>query len=79
MCFAYGEQEINYLRKRDKRLGRVIDQVGIVRREVDPDLFRCSGSPYCGPADFHQGAGNGVAAGAREPRRRERGNRSRCG
>ena len=39
MCFAYGEQEINYLRKRDKRLGRVIDQVGIVRREVDPDLF----------------------------------------
>lgn len=39
MYFAYGEQEVNYLRKRDKRLARVIDQVGVVRREVDPDLF----------------------------------------
>ncbi len=39
MHFVYGERELDHLRKRDKRLARVIDRVGPVRREVDPDLF----------------------------------------
>ena len=33
MYFAYGEQALSYLRKKDKRLCEVID------RAVDPDLF----------------------------------------
>ena len=39
MYFAYGEKELSYLRKKDKRLGRVIDQIGPVYRVVDEDLF----------------------------------------
>ena len=39
MYFTYGAAELNYLRKKDKRLGGVIDCVGPIRREVDPDLF----------------------------------------
>lgn len=37
--FTYGEQEIAYLKSRDKRLGEVIDKVGMVKRRVIPDLF----------------------------------------
>lgn len=37
--FAYGKTEIDYLKSRDRVLGSVIDQVGPVYREVDPDLF----------------------------------------
>ena len=39
MYFDYGETEVQYLRSRDKWLGEVIDRVGMIRREVDPDLF----------------------------------------
>lgn len=39
MYFQYGEEEIAYLKKKDKRLGEVIDQIGWITREVDPDLF----------------------------------------
>ena len=39
MLFEYGQQETDYLRKKDKRLAAVIDAVGHVQREVDPDLF----------------------------------------
>ena len=39
MYFGYGETELQYLRSRDKRIGEVIDRVGMIRREVDPDLF----------------------------------------
>jgi len=37
--FAYGEAELSYLRRKDKRLGEVIDRVGHIDRAVDPDLF----------------------------------------
>lgn len=37
--FAYGEKEINYLKKRDKRLGEAIDRIGMIERAVIPDLF----------------------------------------
>ena len=39
MYFEYGETELAYLRKRDKRLCAAIDRIGHVDRAVDPDLF----------------------------------------
>ncbi|MCD8301821.1 MAG: DNA-3-methyladenine glycosylase 2 family protein [Prevotellaceae bacterium] len=37
--FHYGEKEIAYLKRKDKRLGEVIERIGVVRRRVYPDLF----------------------------------------
>lgn len=39
MYFAYGETELDYLRKKDKRLCEVIDRIGHIDRAVDTDLF----------------------------------------
>ena len=39
MYFEYGETEISYLRKKDKRLAEVIDRIGFIKRETDVDLF----------------------------------------
>lgn len=39
MYFPYGETEIGYLKRRDKRLAEVIDRIGPIRRAVDTDLF----------------------------------------
>lgn len=37
--FRYGEAETSYLRKRDKKLGAAIDAIGMIERELTPDLF----------------------------------------
>ena len=37
--FEYGEAEINHLSKNDKKLGAAIDRIGIIKREVNPDVF----------------------------------------
>lgn len=37
--FSYGSAETDYLSRKDKRLARVIERVGHIRREVRPDLF----------------------------------------
>jgi len=40
--FPYGEKELNYLRKKDKKLGAAIDRIDVttmVGRFVQPDLF----------------------------------------
>ncbi|MBP1927027.1 3-methyladenine DNA glycosylase/8-oxoguanine DNA glycosylase [Sedimentibacter acidaminivorans] len=37
--FMYGEMEINYLKKKDKKLSIAIDRIGKIEREVTPDLF----------------------------------------
>ena len=37
--FEYGEEELSYLRQKDKRLCSVIDRVGHIDRAVDTDLF----------------------------------------
>jgi DNA-3-methyladenine glycosylase II len=37
--FRYGEEAIDHLRKRDKKLGRAIEAIGPVERGVNPDLF----------------------------------------
>ena len=39
MVFLYGEREMEYLRRRDRRLGEVIERVGRIERAVDADLF----------------------------------------
>ena len=39
MYFEYSENEITYLRNKDKKLSEVIDQIGMIEREVDTDLF----------------------------------------
>jgi len=37
--FQYGEKEIKHLKKADKRLAAIIDQIGMIERPVIPDLF----------------------------------------
>lgn len=37
--FIYGETEINYLKRKDKRLSIAIDRIGKIEREVTPNLF----------------------------------------
>ena len=39
LYYEYGETEISYLRKKDKRLCEVIDRIGHIDRAVDSDLF----------------------------------------
>ena len=39
MYFEYGENEMTYLQNKDKKLSEVIDQIGMIEREVDTDLF----------------------------------------
>lgn len=39
MYFNYGETEINYLKRKDKRLAGAIEQIGHVNRKLDADLF----------------------------------------
>lgn len=39
MYFQYEHTQTDYLKKKDKRLGEVIDQIGHIDRAVDPDLF----------------------------------------
>ena len=38
-CFEYGEKETGYLKSRDARLAGVIDKIGHIERETDPDLI----------------------------------------
>ncbi len=38
-CFEYGQAEIDHLRRKDKRLGRVIDAAGMIQAQMYPDLF----------------------------------------
>jgi 3-methyladenine DNA glycosylase/8-oxoguanine DNA glycosylase len=37
--FQYGPAEIGYLKRRDRKLGKAIDTIGIIERQVIPDLF----------------------------------------
>ena len=37
--FQYGQKETDYLKKKDKKLGEVIDRIGMIQREVRPDPF----------------------------------------
>jgi DNA-3-methyladenine glycosylase II len=37
--FQYGKDAISHLRKRDRKLGQAIDEIGMIGRNVTPDLF----------------------------------------
>lgn len=37
--FQYGDTELNWLRKRDKRMAEAIERIGIIERQTMPDLF----------------------------------------
>jgi 3-methyladenine DNA glycosylase/8-oxoguanine DNA glycosylase len=37
--FRYGRIEIDYLKRRDRKLGAVIDMIGLIKRETRPDPF----------------------------------------
>lgn len=39
MYFQYGETEINYLKRKDKRLASAIDAIGHIERKLDANLF----------------------------------------
>lgn len=39
MYFEYGENETTYIQSKDKKLSEVIEQIGMIEREVDTDLF----------------------------------------
>lgn len=39
MHFEYGTEEIEYLKQKDEKMRAVIEAVGLVEREIDPDLF----------------------------------------
>ncbi len=39
MYFEYGEKEISYLKKKDKRLGEAIEKIGMLKRPIDGDIF----------------------------------------
>ncbi len=37
--FEYGEKELNYLKKKDKRLAELIAKAGYIKRELYPNIF----------------------------------------
>lgn len=39
MYFKYGEKEISYLKNKDKKLAEVIEKVGLIERETEPEIF----------------------------------------
>lgn len=39
MFFPYGQTEMEYLKRKDKKLAEVIDTLGFIERPVDTDLF----------------------------------------
>ena len=41
MFFQYGEKEINYLKRKDKKLAWAIEQIGHIERKLDANLFAC--------------------------------------
>jgi DNA-3-methyladenine glycosylase II len=38
--FKYGKEEIDHLKRRDNKFGRAIDHIGMIERQVMPDLFK---------------------------------------
>lgn len=37
--FEYGQKEIEYLKRKDKKLAEAIERIGIIEREITPDPF----------------------------------------
>ncbi len=39
LYYEYGQKEIEYLKKKDKKLGAAIDRIGMIKRGIVPDPF----------------------------------------
>lgn len=39
MYFKYGQTEIAYLKSKDKKLAKIIDEIGFIKKEINPNLF----------------------------------------
>ena len=37
--FIYGKKELSHLQAKDERLSQAIERIGLIQREVTPDLF----------------------------------------
>lgn len=37
--FEYGQKEMDYLKRKDKKLGAAIDRIGMIKRRITPDPF----------------------------------------
>ncbi|QNO15497.1 DNA-3-methyladenine glycosylase 2 family protein [Alkalicella caledoniensis] len=37
--FIYSDKEIEYLKKKDKKLGLAIERIGLIKRKINPDVF----------------------------------------
>ncbi len=37
--FEYGQREIEYLKRKDRKLGEAIDRIGLIKREITPEPF----------------------------------------
>lgn len=37
--FTYSDKEIEYLKKKDKKLGLAIERIGLIKRKINPDVF----------------------------------------
>ena len=37
--FSYGQTELSHLKRKDKKMARIIEQIGPIERAVNPDLF----------------------------------------
>lgn len=46
--FEYGEKELEYLIKKDKRLGAAIEKIGMIKRKITPDPFEALVSSVVG-------------------------------
>ncbi len=39
LFFEYGQVEMDYLKRKDKKLGEAIDRIGLIKRTITPDPF----------------------------------------
>ena len=39
MYFSYTDEEVEYLKRRDKKLAAAIEVIGPIRREAEPEIF----------------------------------------
>jgi len=46
--FPYGQEEVDYLTKKDAKLGWAISRIGMLQRSVEPDLFKALVSSIVG-------------------------------
>ena len=62
MYFEYGDTEIEYLKRKDKKLGEAIDHIGHIYREVDADIFQSVVHHIIGQQISNDGFGYRVGA-----------------